>query len=35
MFIFDAVYVVVGAYFAYMFYDVAMGIVNDYCKEIC
>ena len=32
MFIFDTVYTVVGAYFAYMFCDVIKGIVRDYRK---
>lgn len=27
--------VVVGTYFAYMFYDVIRSIVNDCCKESC
>lgn len=31
---FDIVYCVLGAYFAYMFYDVVRGIVNDHSKEI-
>lgn len=32
MFIFDIIYVVIGMYFAYVLYDVAVGITNDYSK---
>lgn len=32
MLTFDVVYVVVGAYFAYIFYDVIRGIMCDYKK---